>query len=58
MNTLIQILVGVVVFFLIFTYLLPMLTGIVHAVALIVVVMIAIIWLLGLAGASFPWPWK
>ena len=55
MSTLVQILIGAVCFFLIFTYLLPMLTGIVHAIALIVVVVVGIIWLLQLAGVSFPW---
>lgn len=57
MNTLIQVLVAVVCFFLIFTYLLPMLSGIVHAVALIIVVVVAIIWLLNLAGVG-NWPWN
>lgn len=50
MSKLIEILIAVVVFFLIFTYLLPMLTGIVHTVAVIVLVIAAIVWLLRLIG--------
>lgn len=51
---LIKILIAVVVFYLIWAFLLPLLPGVIHTVALVVLVIAAIVWLLQLAGISLP----
>jgi len=59
MNTLISILIGAVIFYLIAVFLVPMLPAQIRAFVLVLIVLIAIIWLLSLlAGGSWPWPWK
>jgi len=50
MNTLLSILLGVLVFYIIITFLLPLLSGIVLTIVTIFVVCAAIAWLLKFAG--------
>jgi len=50
MNTLLQILLGVLIFYIIITYLLPLLSGIILTIVTIFVVCMAIAWLLRFAG--------
>lgn len=52
MTKLVQFIIGFVALYLIFTYLVPMLSGIIHIVVVIVLVLVAIIWLLRLANIT------
>lgn len=52
-NLLIRIFVAIVVFILIYSYLIPLLPAPFATIALVVLVVAAIIWLIGLAG-GFP----
>jgi hypothetical protein len=60
MNTLISILVGAVIFYLVVWVLIPMLPAAIGTFVLVIVILIAIIWLLSLlTGGTWPnWPWK
>jgi len=49
-NILIKILVGIVAFLLIYYYLLPLIPAPLHTIILVILVLIAIIWLLDIAG--------
>ena len=50
---LIKILIGAVVFYLIWFYLLPLITvAVIHTVVSVIVVIVAIVWLLSLVGIS------
>ncbi len=49
-----EIVIGVIALLVVFMWLLPMLSGIVHTIALIVVVIIAIWWVLRLGNIQIP----
>jgi hypothetical protein len=52
LQLLIKLAIGALIFWIIFTYLLPLLTGIVYIIAVIILVVAAIIWLLSLLGIN------
>lgn len=51
-NKIVQVLIGFAVLAIIWFFLLPLLTGTVHTIAVIVIVILAILWLLRVGGIA------
>lgn len=52
LNKLIELVIAAVAFYLIFQFVLPLLSGIIHTIAVIIVAVAAIVWLLRFAGLN------